>query len=76
VVDADRQRLRPVLENLGSNAVKHTGDHGRISITAARDTALIEAHGPGPGRPCAIGAAAGSGPGPEYLAARRRSHSP
>jgi signal transduction histidine kinase/ActR/RegA family two-component response regulator len=41
VVDADRQRLRQVLEHLLTNAVKYTGDHGRIAITAAPDGPFI-----------------------------------
>ncbi|HEX8108822.1 MAG TPA: ATP-binding protein, partial [Kofleriaceae bacterium] len=37
LVDADRHRLRQVVENLLDNAVDHTPDHGHIAISAALD---------------------------------------
>ncbi len=37
LVDADRHRLRQVVENLLDNAIDHTPDHGHIAISAALD---------------------------------------
>jgi signal transduction histidine kinase len=36
-IQADAHRLRQVLHNLVSNALRHTGENGRIQITAAPD---------------------------------------
>jgi CheY-like chemotaxis protein/two-component sensor histidine kinase len=42
LVDADRHRLRQVVENLLDNAIDHTQDHGHIAISAARDASYIQ----------------------------------
>jgi signal transduction histidine kinase/CheY-like chemotaxis protein len=42
LVAGDAIRLAQVLGNLLSNAVKHTGDHGRIVVTARRTESNIE----------------------------------
>ncbi|TMQ02532.1 MAG: response regulator [Deltaproteobacteria bacterium] len=40
-VDADRHRIRQVVESLLDNAVKYTADGGRIAIAAARDGRFV-----------------------------------
>ena len=37
IMQADAHRLRQVLHNLVSNALRHTGDNGRIHITVTQD---------------------------------------
>lgn len=51
VIDADRERLRSVIDNLLSNAIKYTGLNGNIRLGARREGrfALLEVFDNGPG---------------------------
>ncbi len=55
LVRADPQAMRSVLDNLVSNALKHTPDGGRLRISAGRagDAIWIEVADSGPGIPAA-----------------------
>ncbi|CAB1368233.1 sensor histidine kinase [Denitratisoma oestradiolicum] len=50
-LNADRERIRTVIDNLLSNAVKHSPPGGRITLTVRRegDAALIDVADEGPG---------------------------
>ena len=41
LVDIDPVRIREVLTNLVSNALRHTPEHGRVSVTASAQTSAV-----------------------------------